>query len=161
MQRIELDETKIIRGANPLTIFHAAVTKAYPALGITAANSTVKLIQGVGNPDAPDDCVTVVVKNNAPMVEYEFVHKRQNIDFVLKKPVFTAAQLAVAKTKTSADELIDYIASIYNKPFTKDSIWGDVSAIPTTGGTVTPNWRMKAMWNSMFWYGERVVWLHA
>lgn len=160
MRRITIALTNTVKGRNPLTVYYAAVNAAYPALGLTAANSKVVLVQPYGNMSDHSETITRVVKNNDPSLTYEFIHKRFDINDLLAKPVFNSTDLTAIANITTSEALLAYIATKYNRAFTNDDFWVDISAIKDEGGSSTKNWLMRAQSTSMFWYGEKIVWLH-
>lgn len=160
MRRITIALNQTVKGKNPLTVYYAAVNAAYPTLGLTTANSKVVLVQPYGNPSDWSETITRVMKNNDPSQVFEFIHKRYDINNILNTPVFTPADLTAITNIQTSEALLAYIATKYNRAFTADDFWVSINDIKNEGGSSGKNWLMRSRYSSMFWYGEKTVWLH-
>lgn len=160
MKRIVIDSTQTLKGVDPIAVYYARLKATYPAIDLTRDNSTIILVQGMGNADAPEDTVVRISQMDQPWVIHEFVHNRFDLGKIIPTPTFNSTDLTAIASITNSVKLVEYMATKFNRAFTADSIWTELASIPSAGGSVQPNWYMKAVWDSMFWYGDKLVRLH-
>ena len=160
MKRIVIDSTQTLKGVDPIAVYYARLHATYPALDLTRDNSTILLVQGMGTPDAPDDTIVRISQMDQPWKIHEFVHNRFDLGKIIPTPTFNTTDLTAIAGFNGSAKLVEYMATKFNRAFTPESIWTELASIPAAGGTTSPNWYMKAVWDSMFWYGEKLVRLH-
>jgi hypothetical protein len=160
MKRIIIDSTLTVKGADPLYVYFARLNAHYPELELTKDNSIIRLVQSFGNPNAPEETIVRISPDHMPWVTHDIIHNRFNLATIIPTPTFTAAELPTVTALTNSVQLVDYMATKFNRAFTADSIWTEIHSIEPAGGTSGMNWWMKAQFDSMFWFGEKLVRLH-
>lgn len=146
------------RGANPLTGIYKAINAKYPTYGLTVTNSVVLSTQPAVSTEYPLLKRILIEKNKDPSLQYEFFYSCLDITSQLPKPVFNAAQVAYIKAniKTSAD-LVNYMATTFNKNFRPEDFWTSDNSIDFCGGTKTPNFYLKTLYSAQWFIGEMVL----
>ena len=161
MKRIRIEPERLVNGTNPKALYYELLNSTYPELDLTPSNSIIILVQGFGDINAKDDCIVKIIKPETPWLVHSFLHNRYDLNTVIATPTFTDAELDEIYELSNSIELVDYMAVKLNLAFTPDAIWTENYGITPTGGTSGFNWRMKAVWNSLLWYGEKIVQLHS
>lgn len=160
MRRITFEYDQIVDGIDATQVYYDTLNKAHPDLGLTRANSKIILIQGFGNIDAPSDTIVRISVNETPWVIHDIIHNRFNLASVVPTPTFTDAELPIVTALPNSVHLVEFMSAKFNRPFTADAIWTENYGIPDAGGTSGYNWYMRAVSNSMFWFGDKIVYLH-
>jgi hypothetical protein len=149
-----------ILGSDPVVHLYKALTAAFPELGLTRANSKIIKIQPAVTDRDPTRTYLLIQKGNSPQDVHEFFYLRYDINHYLKNPIFdTAEALAAAQLQSSA-KLVETIATKVNLNFRPSDFWTSISTLQFSGGTNPPNWHMRSVYNSVYWCGDMVVWLH-
>lgn len=158
MKTFVLPIAENIHGANALDLFYQGLNASWPEYGYTKDNSTLVLIQPYGERDG--DAILQICKKDDPTAIESFIFHRYPITDIVSNPAFNTDELEAIDSLTTSEQLLEFIAVKYNVNFTADDIWININDIDLTGGTTPPNWLMKSRYDSLFWYGELVVWLH-
>lgn len=146
-------------GADPVDALYKAITAQYPELALTRKNSSIHLIQAAPIRTNRDRTRLVILKNVAPLESYAFFYNRFPVTRYVKTPLFTSAELTDIKS-LSSKALVKKVAQKVRYNFTEADFWTEAAGAKYTGGIAPPNWRLKALHNSIYWYGEIVIPLH-
>lgn len=160
MKRIIIDSTLTVKGADPLKVYYKRLNETFPEYGLTQDNSVITLIQSYGDQENKALTMVKIKPQDKPWITHEFVHNRFDLGRIIPTPTFNAGELPTVTGLPNSVELVKYMATKFNRAFTVDTIWCEIYGIDYAGGTSGKNWRMRAVWDSMFWYGEKLVWLH-
>lgn len=167
--------TDNVYGIDPVKTVYMAITSAQPQDGLTMENS--KIISIIPAPMPSDTIVldvspSVIVnsnylvrieleKNNNINERYIYYYVRNtDVSTYVPQPTFTAAEIPVVQAIKTSKELLEYIAKKYNRNYRPEDFWVSDNSIDYTGGTVGPNWLMKARYNSIHYTGETIIRLH-
>ncbi|AEH03605.1 hypothetical protein AVT69_gp180 [Pseudomonas phage PhiPA3] len=160
MRRITLKLADNPIGANPLVGLYKAITATYANLGLTQANSAVIKIQPAATLEEPNLTIVVVRKDNDPNKDYEFFYNRFNINTYINNPYWTEAEVPVVQAINNSKELLAKIATKSTLNLTEKDVWVNIASIDYAGGTITPNWLMTCISNSVYFTGKLILWLH-
>lgn len=161
MRRITLQLSDNPPGADPEVGLYKAINAAYPALGLTQANSTVMVVQPAQKSREQDLTRVQIQKNVSPLELHSFLYNRFDILTFIKLPYFSAAEITQITALKSSADLLAFIAKKSGKNLRNDDFWVNTANKDLSGGSTPPNWRMKANDQSIYWKGEIVLPLHA
>ena len=159
MRKITLNMADNPRGADPVVGLYAAINRSWASLGLNRTNSTIAKIQHFASVYEPDRTLVKIVRKSAPFTEYLFTYNRFKITRYINNPIWNPTDLTQVKTLDSK-ALLARIALKLNLNLTPADFFIEEAGILYTGGQARPNWRLKARFDSIYWYGHQIVWLH-
>lgn len=159
MRKITLNLADNPRGADPVVGLYAAINRSWASLGLNRTNSTIAQIQHFSSVYEPERTIVKIVRKSAPFTEYSFTYNRFRISRYITNPMWNATDLVQVVTMDSK-ALLARIALKLNLNLTPADFFIEEAGIRYTGGQARPNWRLKSRFNSIYWCGEKVIWLH-
>lgn len=148
------------RGSSPIANLYNHVVFQYPELGLTAENSVIRLLQRHWSRNTPARTRLVISPRNDLSVKHVFHYDRFLVQDYIAQTVFTESDFSTVTALGSA-ALLEYLANKVNQNLTAEDFFVEPDGITYCGGSVGPNWRLKARPDSVFWYGETILRLHA
>lgn len=148
-------------GASPLVGLYKAINTRYASLGLTQANSRVLRVQPAATQERPNQSVVFIQKGTSYDTIYDFYYDRFNINEYVKNPYWTAEEVIKVKDMESSAEVLNEVAKKSKLNLTASDAWTSDTSIDYTGGIVGPNWLLKSTYNSIYFTGELVLWLHS
>jgi hypothetical protein len=159
MMSLTLDLALNVRGSDPVELLYQAIATQYPQLNLTSANSIISQLIAHPTKLNPDRTRLVIQDRLTPALTYVFTYDRVNINHLLQNPVFTAAQIQEALA-CDDKQLLAFIGTLYDLNLTEADFFVSTGGTTYTGGQATPNWRLKARYDSVFFHSELIVHLH-
>lgn len=145
------------RGSNPETSIYIAINKLYSKFGLTQTNSKIIDTQPAASSAKPYCKRVLIQKGTNPNDTYDFYYDCYNVDQVFPVMVFTAAQLAHAKTLKNSAALITYIGEANNINMRPEDWWCSSTSIDYAGGTNRPNFLLEAKSEAQWYTGWKVI----
>jgi len=146
-------------GADPVVVLFAAIKAAYPSLPFTQANAKVAELKAWPAKYKPDRTYLRLEAKDDPKQYAEFYYNRSDVTLKVLNPLFTDTESKALANKTGV-EVLTAIAAKVKLNLTKADFWVEDYTFTSTGGIATPNFRLEARYDSVFWYGRMNVWLH-
>lgn len=153
---IKLQDNTVI-GDNATGPLLVGLARTYPEYGYTVDNCKVISIQSAASPEFPLRTRIVIERDE---VQTPFYYNRFDISELITNPLWTDAELVAIKALPNSQELVTAIANKTGYNFGINGFWTSNNSIDYSGGEVTPNWYMKAVYNSTYWCGNTTIWLH-
>lgn len=161
MRYAAIDYVANVYGADTLQLLLDGINRFNPDVGYTKANCKIVLLMPYGDPAKPRLTIVRVQKGDNLADQLEFVYERHNItDIAATRPPLVQADWDAMKAMRSSAEMLDYLARKWNYNLTPEDFWVNISSKEYAGGTVTPNWELRSIYNSMCYWGTRIVQLH-
>ena len=156
---IELDLKDNPIGADPKVGLYKAVNRKYASYKLTAANSKVIDLRSYSRSTDPR-LTRVVIQHNTTFEYYEFYYSRFDLNEYIRNPFWTPSdRSALSKLKNSLD-LIKLIGRKTGLNLNDNTHWTDLNEIKLAGGSVTPNFSLRSLYNSVYFVGDQILWLH-
>ena len=156
---ISLDDNPI--GADPLIGLYNGINAEHAELELTQENSVVILVKAAATRQRPLQTVVIIQKDNDYDKTYEFYYDRYDVNEYIKNPYWTSEEEAIVRALDNSADLLVEIANKSGLNLTEKDVWINDTSIRYTGGTKTPNWLFKSIFNSIYFTGELVLWLHS
>lgn len=153
---IKLSDNTVI-GATATGPMLVGLARSYPEYGYTVDNCKVISIQSAASPEYPLRTRVLIEKDK---VQTPFFYDRFDINTLLTNPLWTDEELVAIKQLRTSQELITAIATKTGYNFGINGFWSSDNSVDYSGGEVTPNWYMEAVYNSTYWHGAMSIWLH-
>jgi len=147
------------RGSNPVDGLYKAIKRQYPTLGLTRKNSVIGNIQAWPTQYEPYRTYMKIIKKGSPNQAEEFFFHRFDISLYINNPIFSKTEAKALEPKTG-HEVLNAVAAKLNLNLTPDDFWVEAYPFTSTGGEVSPNFRLQTRYNSPYWCGSTIVWLH-
>ncbi|QBX32340.1 hypothetical protein [Pseudomonas phage PA1C] len=161
MRQISISLTDNPIGASPLVGLYKAINAKYSSLGLTQANSRVIRVQPAATKERPNQTVVFIQKGTSYDTIYDFYYDRFNLNDFIENPYWTASEVEELQQMENSTEVLGEVARKSTLNLTKSDIWVNDTSIDYTGGQVGPNWLLKSIYNSLYFTGELVLWLHS
>lgn len=147
-------------GSDPIDHLYSSLNIIYPTYELTKLNSTILKIQPAATSEFPNLTYLKIQKGDDAENIYEFFYNRYNINDYLTNPIFNEDELEEIVQLQNSAELVEQLAVKVNLNFKANDFWTSINSLDFAGGTVTPNWKMQAVYDSVYWCGDMYVWLH-
>lgn len=154
MYRLTFTQDDNVLGSTPIVNLYRLINQQHPTLGLTQVNSRITLLINHTDRLNPHRAYLQIARVSAPYTTYEFQYDRLNVSELLQNPVFTEEELIALKPIPTSTALLEALAAKLNMNFTEDDFWVDASGIEYAGGSIHPNWILKARFDSIFWCGK-------
>lgn len=159
MLRIELDLADNPIGADPKVGLYKAINRKYASYELSLTNSKIIDLRSYSRSTDPR-LTRVVIQHNTTFEYYEFYYSRFDLNEYISNPFWTPSdQSALSKLKNSLD-LVKMIGSKVGLNLNDDTHWVDQHSLNLAGGSVTPNFSLRSLYNSVYFVGDQVVWLY-
>lgn len=156
---IELDLKDNPIGADPKVGLYKAINRKYASYELTTANSKVVDLRSYNRSTDPR-LTRVVIQHNTTFEYYEFYYSRFDLKEYISNPFWSPSdQSALSKLKNSLD-LITMISSKTGLNLNEDTHWVDRSELKLAGGSVTPNFSLRSLYDSVYFVGDQILWLY-
>ena len=161
MLTASIDYTANVYGADTLQLMLDGINLHNPDVGYTKANCKIVMNMPYGDPAQPRLGIVRVQKGDSPSDQLEFVYERHNInDIAATRPPLDQDDWTAMIAMRSSAEMLDYLARKWNYNLTPNDFWVSINSQEFIGGTVQPNWEIRSIYNSLCYWGTRIVQLH-
>lgn len=159
MLMIELDLKDNPIGADPKVGLYKAINRKYASYKLTTANSKVIDLRSYSRSTDPR-LTRVVIQHNTTFEYYEFYYSRFDLNEYIRNPFWNPSdRSALSKLKNSLD-LITMISRKTGLNLNEDTHWVDRNGLELVGGSVTPNFSLRSLYNSVYFVGDQILWLY-
>ena len=156
---IELDLKDNPIGADPKVGLYKAINRKYASYELTTANSKVIDLRSY-NRSTDTSLTKVVCQRKILFGFYEFYYSRFDLKEYISNPFWSPSdQSALSKLKNSLD-LITMISLKTGLNLNEDTHWVDRSELKLAGGSVTPNFSLRSLYDSVYFVGDQILWLY-
>ncbi len=146
-------------GKNPEDALYARIKQTYPEVKLDQTNSHIDLIQAWPSLYNAYRTILRIKSNTDPSVVEEFYYNRFDVEILIKNPMFSAAELPALIEGTELD-ILEALGNKLGSGMTEQDFWITPHQFVSIGGSKPPNFRLKSRFNSPYWCGEAIVWLH-
>lgn len=147
-------------GSDPVTNLFIAINAAFPQHGLIQSQCKILKIQPAATDTYPNLTYLRIQMGPDEQNIFEYFYNRYNINDYLKNPIFTEAEALQASKLPNSVKLVAAISAKTNQNFRAADFWTSINSLDFSGGRVTPNWYMQAIYDSVYWCGDMYVWLH-
>lgn len=157
--KLNLEDNEI--GSNPEYGLYKSIGDTYPELELNSENSTIIKVIAAESREFRNRACATISRNAQPDETYVIFFDRWDINEFISNPYFQQEELEEIQELSSSEALLEKIRNKSGLNFTPETHWVDKSSIDYTGGEVGPNFLLKTIYNSIYFKGEIVLWLHS